>query len=208
VIQRIMTKATLIAFACTASIAVSAYAIDRKPIEIPAGELATALRTLAAQAGVEFFYQSDLVTGLRTQGVSGVLSPEEAVTKLLEGTALTLQTDSSGAILIVRPAVGPAATLSPKAVIWATGFALDHSFVQATVSGADGRLVHLRGVTEVPGLYFLGLPWQYTRGSALLGWVKDDAEFIAQQINAFRPRAVHGADTRQGVQADTTGRTT
>jgi outer membrane receptor protein involved in Fe transport len=107
VIQRIMTKAALIAFVCTASIAVNAYAIDRKPIEVPAGELATALRTLAAQAGVEFFYQSDLVIGLHTRGVSGVLSPEEAVTKLLEGTSLTLQMDSSGAMLIVRPTVGP-----------------------------------------------------------------------------------------------------
>jgi putative flavoprotein involved in K+ transport len=73
-------------------------------------------------------------------------------------------------------------TLSPAAVIWATGFVLDHSFVQAPVFGADGRVVHRRGVTEVPGLYFLGLPWQYTRGSALLGWVKDDAEYIAAEI--------------------------
>jgi putative flavoprotein involved in K+ transport len=72
--------------------------------------------------------------------------------------------------------------ISPAAVIWATGFALDHSFVQAPVSGADGQVAHRRGVTEVPGLYFLGLPWQYTRGSALLGWVKDDAEYIAGQI--------------------------
>ena len=73
-------------------------------------------------------------------------------------------------------------TISPAAVIWATGFALDHSFVQAPVFGDDGRVVHRRGVTEVPGLYFLGLPWQYTRGSALLGWVKDDAEYIAAEI--------------------------
>ena len=42
--------------------------------------------------------------------------------------------------------------------------------------------MHRRGVTAVPGLYFLGLPWQHTRGSALLGWVKDDAEYIAGQI--------------------------
>ena len=43
---------------------------------------------------------------------------------------------------------------------------------------------HRRGVTDVPGLYFLGLSWQHTRGSALIGWVKDDAEFIAEQIAA------------------------
>jgi putative flavoprotein involved in K+ transport len=37
-------------------------------------------------------------------------------------------------------------------------------------------------VTTVAGLYFLGLPWQHTRGSALLGWVKDDAQYIASEI--------------------------
>ena len=42
------------------------------------------------------------------------------------------------------------------------------------------------GVTETPGLYFLGLPWQHTRGSALLGWVKDDAEYLAERIAAAR----------------------
>ena len=68
------------------------------------------------------------------------------------------------------------------AVVWATGFRLDHSFVQLPVFDDDGRLGHRRGVTDVPGLYFLGLPWQHTRGSALLGWVKDDAQFIAQRI--------------------------
>ena len=48
----------------------------------------------------------------------------------------------------------------------------------------EGRPRHRRGVTDVPGLYFLGLSWQHTRGSALLGWVKDDAEFIATKIAA------------------------
>ena len=46
----------------------------------------------------------------------------------------------------------------------------------------EGRVEHRRGVTAVPGLYFLGLPWQHTRGSALLGWVKDDAEYLASEI--------------------------
>jgi putative flavoprotein involved in K+ transport len=77
---------------------------------------------------------------------------------------------------------GDGTRFSPAAVIWATGFALDHSFVRLPVFDADGRLVHRRGVTASPGLYFLGLPWQHTRGSALLGWVKDDARYIADQI--------------------------
>jgi putative flavoprotein involved in K+ transport len=71
-----------------------------------------------------------------------------------------------------------------EAVIWATGFRVDHSWIDVPVFDEDGRLVHRRGVTESPGLYFLGLSWQHTRGSALLGWVKDDAEYIAQQINS------------------------
>jgi hypothetical protein len=41
-------------------------------------------------------------------------------------------------------------------------------------------------VTDIPGLFLLGLAWQHTRGSALIGWVKDDAEFIAERIAAFR----------------------
>jgi putative flavoprotein involved in K+ transport len=79
-----------------------------------------------------------------------------------------------------------------RAVIWATGFRLDHAFVQLPVFGGDGRVAHRRGVTAVPGLYFLGLPWLRTRGSALLGWVKDDAAYIAARI-AERAAAGNGA---------------
>jgi putative flavoprotein involved in K+ transport len=79
--------------------------------------------------------------------------------------------------------------LDVNSVVWATGFRLDHSWIDAPVFDDDGRLVHRRGVTESPGLYFVGLSWQHTRGSALLGWVKDDAEFIAQQIGTRRPAA-------------------
>jgi putative flavoprotein involved in K+ transport len=71
--------------------------------------------------------------------------------------------------------------LDPGAVIWATGFALD----RLPMFGDDGRLVHQRGVRVAPGLYSLGLPWQHTRGSALLSWVKDDAEHVAEQIATF-----------------------
>jgi len=72
--------------------------------------------------------------------------------------------------------------LDVDAVVWATGYGLDHGLIDAPVFDEDGRLRHRRGVTEVPGLYFLGLPWQHTRGSALLGWVKDDAEHVAEQV--------------------------
>src|SRR5262249_8398639 len=74
-------------------------------------------------------------------------------------------------------------SLEPDAVVWATGYRPDHSWIELPVFDPDGRLRHRRGVTEVPGLYFIALSWQHTRGSALVGWVKDDAEFVATQIN-------------------------
>ncbi len=65
------------------------------------------------------------------------------------------------------------------------------------VLDGDGRLRHRRGVTDIPGLYFVGLAWQHTRGSALLGWVKDDAEFIAAKIEAGARRQVAAAANRR-----------
>jgi putative flavoprotein involved in K+ transport len=87
--------------------------------------------------------------------------------------------------------------LEVDAVIWATGYRPDHSWIEAAVADSDGRVRHRRGVTDVPGLYFLGLSWQHTRGSALLGWVKDDAEFIAEQIAAGGETALSQSGTDQ-----------
>jgi putative flavoprotein involved in K+ transport len=75
--------------------------------------------------------------------------------------------------------------LDVDAVIWATGYRPNHSWINLPIADASGGVRHRRGVTDVPGLYFLGLSWQHTRGSALLGWIKHDAEFVAEQIDAF-----------------------
>ncbi len=84
---------------------------------------------------------------------------------------------------------------TPDAVVWATGFRPDHSWIDLPVTDGDGRLRHERGVTDVPGLYFLGLSWQHTRGSALLGFVEDDARFIAGRVDE-RARANPDAGSR------------
>jgi putative flavoprotein involved in K+ transport len=69
------------------------------------------------------------------------------------------------------------------AVVWATGYAADHSWIDVPEAKDDqGHILHQRGVTPSPGLYMLGLAWQHTRGSALLGWVGSDAAFLAGQI--------------------------
>jgi putative flavoprotein involved in K+ transport len=92
-------------------------------------------------------------------------------------------------------------TLGVTAVLWATGFGIDHSFVDVPVFDDRGHLVHRRGVTESPGLYFLGLSWQHTRGSALIGWVQDDAEFLAERIAAHQPGTAHNRFELAGRRA-------
>jgi putative flavoprotein involved in K+ transport len=97
-----------------------------------------------------------------------------------------------------------ASELEVDAVIWATGYRPDYSWIDLPVFDPDRRLRHRRGVTDVPGLYFLGLTWQHTRGSALLGWVKDDAEFIAERIAAYqdaRDRPLAGREERAELSA-------
>ena len=79
--------------------------------------------------------------------------------------------------------------IEASTVIWATGFTRDYAWIDAPISDADGAVIQQRGVTPAAGLYFLGLPWMHSRGSALLGWVKDDAAHVAAHIaaNATRP---------------------
>ena len=87
-------------------------------------------------------------------------------------------------------------SVQPRTVIWATGFRVDYSWIEVPgILSEEGQVVHLRGVTDVPGLYFLGLPWQHTRGSALLGFVKHDAAWLAGQIE--HRRAVPGVEQPQ-----------
>jgi putative flavoprotein involved in K+ transport len=77
-------------------------------------------------------------------------------------------------------------TLDVGVVLWATGYRSDYSWISIPGVVRDGRVAHRRGVTDVPGLYFLGLSWQHTRGSALLGFLDDDASHIVDRIAADR----------------------
>jgi putative flavoprotein involved in K+ transport len=94
--------------------------------------------------------------------------------------------------------------LDVDAVIWATGYRADHSWIKLPIFDEDGRPRHRRGVTDVPGFFFLGLTWQHTRGSALIGWVKDDAEYIAERIaedQGSKPRQSGEAQVSAGAPA-------
>jgi putative flavoprotein involved in K+ transport len=67
-------------------------------------------------------------------------------------------------------------------VLWATGYRRDHRWLHAPVFDRDGEPIHRRGVTTAPGLFFLGLSWQYRRKSASIDGVGDDARYLAEVI--------------------------
>jgi putative flavoprotein involved in K+ transport len=86
------------------------------------------------------------------------------------------------------------------AIVWCIGFRPDFGWLDAAVFDASGNPQHRRGVTEVDGVYFLGLPWLHTWGSGRFSAVGRDAAFLAERITAAleaaetppRRAAVHG----------------
>jgi putative flavoprotein involved in K+ transport len=67
-------------------------------------------------------------------------------------------------------------------IVWATGFALDYSWLKVDAFDKDGKPAHRRGVSAEPGIYFLGLPWQSRRGSSFIWGVWHDAKYLAEHI--------------------------
>jgi putative flavoprotein involved in K+ transport len=77
----------------------------------------------------------------------------------------------------------------PDAVVWATGYQPSYPWLHLPVLDDSGAPIHYHGVTDVPGLVFLGLPWQRNRGSALVGWVGRDAALLADHLVDRLPTA-------------------
>jgi putative flavoprotein involved in K+ transport len=79
------------------------------------------------------------------------------------------------------------------AVIWSTGFVANFRWIELAAFDGKGYPTHERGVTTVPGLYMLGLPWLYTWGSGRFCGVARDAEYIADHIEARDRHAARSA---------------
>lgn len=67
-------------------------------------------------------------------------------------------------------------------IIWATGFRQDFDWMKFDTFNERGAPQHQRGVSQEPGVYFLGLPWQSRRGSTFIWGVWHDAKHVADQI--------------------------
>jgi putative flavoprotein involved in K+ transport len=94
-----------------------------------------------------------------------------------------------------RPVLDDGRILEVANVIWCTGFVPDFAWIDLPVLAADGGPVHDRGVVgSEPGLYFVGLVFQYALASSLVGGVGRDAAHIAEQIASRQP---NGRPTEQ-----------
>lgn len=69
-----------------------------------------------------------------------------------------------------------------RSVVWSMGYRRDHRWIALPAFDGSGYPAHRRGVSDVAGLYFLGLPWLYTWGSGRFAGVARDAEFLAERI--------------------------
>ncbi|MFZ0280569.1 MAG: NAD(P)/FAD-dependent oxidoreductase [Bacteroidales bacterium] len=70
-------------------------------------------------------------------------------------------------------------------IIWTTGFTGDFSYLKLPVFNGSGILNHYEGISDIEGLYFLGLPWLRKRKSAIIFGIKEDAELLADSILAY-----------------------
>lgn len=73
-----------------------------------------------------------------------------------------------------------------KNIIWATGFKPNFKWIDNLELDEDQYPKNYRGVSDIDGLYFLGLPWLYTRGSATLGGVKKDAKYLSKYLKKLK----------------------
>ena len=155
---------SFLALAC----ALPAWAVAQQTaqIDIPAGNLVTALDTLARQTGVQFVYSADQLAGLDTRGVHGDLSAQQALADLLAGTGYHARRDASGAVVIVKDAATPTApspstsTQSsappPKTLqeVVVTGSRIPRSQIEgpAPVVAITAQDIQQRGFASVPDL--------------------------------------------------------
>jgi putative flavoprotein involved in K+ transport len=103
-----------------------------------------------------------------------------------------------------KPRLADGRVLDVAVVVWATGFRLDFGWIKLPIFDDGGYPIHHRGVVDAaPGLYFLGLPFQYTPTSEHVGGVGKDAQYISEHIAArSRPRSGRRRDAPLPMDAE------
>ncbi|HMM72377.1 MAG TPA: NAD(P)/FAD-dependent oxidoreductase [Rhodocyclaceae bacterium] len=95
-----------------------------------------------------------------------------------------------------RARFGDAGTTDIRTVIWAIGYRDDTSWLDIPAAKtADGEFAHRAGISPVPGLYYVGRPWQRNRTSALIMGAGEDADMIVKSIiSTAQPKSSHVED--------------
>ncbi|UOR01099.1 NAD(P)/FAD-dependent oxidoreductase [Leucobacter allii] len=89
-------------------------------------------------------------------------------------------------------------------IVWATGFGVDYGWLEVDAFDDRGRPVQQRGVSEEPGVYFVGVPWQSRRGSSFIWGCWHDAKYIADQIEIQRGYLAYTGNALPASTAATT----
>jgi len=157
-------------------------------------------RTASFADGVAHF-QPDLADNIRA-GDANYLELLDAADAYIERNGLDLPPEPSARQMLPDPVCMTRPMLQLNlaeagigTIIWATGFALDFSWLKVNAFDASGKPAHQRGVSSEPGVYFVGLPWLSRRGSSFIWGVWHDARHIADQIaiahkyQTYRPAA-------------------
>ena len=148
--------------------------------------------TLLGKAGAysegKLYLAADLATNI-ANGDRNYLSVLDEADAYAKANALDLPQEAEARKLLPLPScvTDPLLSLDLRAekistIIWATGFKLDFGWIDIDAFEDDGRPRHENGVTEIPGLYFVGLPWLSCRGSAFIWGAWRDAERLAAHI--------------------------
>ena len=144
-------------------------------------------RTESFKDGVMHF-AADLADNL-AQGDANHLSVLDEADAYAVRNGLDLPEEPDARKLLPNPqcATDPALDLNLaeagiNSILWATGYAVDFSWLKVDAFDEKGKPKHQRGVSAEPGIYFLGLPWQSRRGSSFIWGVWHDAKFLADQI--------------------------
>lgn len=106
---------------------------------------------------------------------SGIDLPQEPAARIME-PASENETNPLLSVDLAKAGI--------TSIIWATGYALDYGWLKVDAFDDKGRPAHDRGVTAIPGLYFLGLPWLSRRASPFIWGVWHDAAYLADHIAA------------------------
>ena len=147
--------------------------------------------TQAFNAGVVSF-QADLAANI-ARGDENYLALLDAADAYIERNGLDLPPEPAARTMLADPQCLSQPLLEldlakagVSTIIWATGFAVDYSWLQVDALDEHGKPQHQRGVSREPGVYFVGLPWLSRRGSTFIWGVWHDAKYIADHIATQR----------------------